>query len=415
MSSAAGQSAEDQLRDLQAVTDAGLGRLGVEDLLSELLDRVREIAAADTVAVLLMDNRTHELVARVARGIEEEVREGVRIPLGVGFAGLIAQEKRPVLLDRVDSTTVANPILWQKGICTMLGVPLLAGNRVIGVLHVGRLDHRPFTTEDSSLLQVVAERLAGALQRRQLDEERSAATLLERSLLLDKMPVCPGLEFAARYLTPEDRIVGGDWYDLFTLPSGELWIVTGDVAGHGLAAAVVMGRLRSALRSYALLGEEPEKVLELTDRKAQHFEIGTMATIVCATSKPPYRQFRVVTAGHPPPVLVIPGEAASFLELLPVGLPLGVRDGSPRSGTTIHLPDGALMLFYTDGLVERRNEPLDERLDQLCMSVRPDHPEAVCSQVLRDLMGSTPPTDDVAIVAVRRLGQLASPASRAGS
>jgi sigma-B regulation protein RsbU (phosphoserine phosphatase) len=401
MSSGAAQSAEDQLRDLQAVTDAGLGRLGVEDLLEKLLDRVREIAVADTVAVLLMDDVTHELVARVARGIEEEVREGVRIPVGIGFAGRIAQEKRPVLLDRVDSTTVANPILWQKGICTMLGVPLFAGNRVIGVLHVGRLDHRPFGAEDASLLQVVAERIAGAVQRRQLNEERSAAALLERSLLLDKMPVCPGLEFAARYLTPEDRTVGGDWYDLFTLPSGELWIVTGDVAGHGLAAAVVMGRLRSALRSYALLGGPPEKVLELTDRKAQHFEIGTMATIVCATSKPPYRQFRVVTAGHPPPVLVLPGEAPTLLEL-PVGPPLGVRDGARRSGTTVLLPDGALMLLYTDGLVERRNEPLDKGLEQLCAAIRPDHPELVCGQVLHDLLGSTAPMDDVVLVAVRR-------------
>lgn len=401
MPSNGNHSAEDQLRDLQAVTDAALGRLGVEDLLGELLDRVREIAVADTVAVLLMDDATHELVARVARGIEEEVREGVRIPVGVGFAGRIAQQKRPVLLDRVDSTTVANPILWQKGIRTMLGVPLFAGNRVIGVLHVGRLDDRPFNLEDASLLQVVAERLAGAVQRRQLDEERSAATLLERSLLLEKMPVCPGLEFAAHYLTPEDRLVGGDWYDLFTLPSGDLWIVTGDVAGHGLEAAVVMGRLRSALRSYALLGGSPEDVLALTDRKAQHFEIGTMATIVCATSKPPYREFRVVTAGHPPPVLVVPGEAPTLLEL-PVGLPLGVRDGHRRSGTTVSLPEGALLLFYTDGLVERRHEPLDRGLEKLCASVRPDHPEVVCRDVLSDLLGSTPPTDDVVVVAVRQ-------------
>ena len=401
MPNAVGQSAEDQLRDLQAVTDAALGRLGVEDLLGELLDRVRDIAAADTVAVLLMDETTNQLVARAARGIEEEVREGVRIPVGVGFAGRIAQEKRPVLLDRVDATTVANPILWQKGIRTMLGVPLFAGKRVIGVLHVGRLDQRPFGTEDASLLQVVAERLAGAIQRTQLDEERAAATLLERSLLLDKMPHCPGLEFAARYLTPEDRSVGGDWYDLFNLPSGELWIVVGDVAGHGLAAAVVMGRLRSALRSYALLGESPEKVLQLTDRKAQHFEIGKIATIVCATSKPPYREFRIVTAGHPPPVLVVPGEEPSFLEL-PIGPPLGVRDEAPRSGATVRLPDGALLLLYTDGLIERRNEPLDSGLDQLRASLRPDHPEVVCSQVLRDLLGSTLPRDDVVVVAVRQ-------------
>ena len=135
----------EQLRKLLAVTDSTLARLDVEDLLFELLERVRSVLDADTAAVLLRDGGSDELVARAARGLEEEVRQGVRVPIGTGFAGSIAKRKCPVVLDRVDSTTVANPILWEKGISKMLGVPLLSGEDVIGVLHVGRFDDRPFT------------------------------------------------------------------------------------------------------------------------------------------------------------------------------------------------------------------------------------------------------------------------------
>jgi signal transduction protein with GAF and PtsI domain len=136
---------DEHLRNIQALTDTALGRLEVEDLLIELLDRVCEMLNADTAAILLLDEGSQELVARAARGIEEEVYQGVRIPLRMGFAGRIAAERRPVALDRIDETTVANPILWEKGIRSMLGVPLVATGRVIGVLHAGTLEARQFT------------------------------------------------------------------------------------------------------------------------------------------------------------------------------------------------------------------------------------------------------------------------------
>ena len=209
----------------------------------------------------------------------------------------------------------------------MLGVPLLVADEVIGVLHVGRLEDRRFEDRDTELLQVVAERLAGAVQARQLAVERAATALVERSLLPGRLPECPGLEFAARYLTPEEP-VGGDWYDVFIVPSGEVWVVTGDVAGHGMHAAVVMGRVRSALRSYALLRNDPAEVLELTSLKVQHFEPAAMVTAVCATASFPYGEFRIATAGHPPP-LVIAVEEPGYFPNLPVGPPLGVLTEFP--------------------------------------------------------------------------------------
>ncbi len=137
---------EGRLQDIQSITDAALSRLDEHDLLAELLERTRDILGADTAAVLLLDFSSGQLVATAAAGLEEEVRQGVRIPVGRGFAGRIAAEHRPVILDQVDHTTVLNPILWAKGIRALMGVPLIAGGRVIGVLHVGSLTAREFTS-----------------------------------------------------------------------------------------------------------------------------------------------------------------------------------------------------------------------------------------------------------------------------
>ncbi len=299
-----------------------------------------------------------ELAATAARGLEEEVREGVRIPIGTGFAGRIAATRGPISLDRVDATTVANPILWEKGVQVMLGVPLLTADDLLGVLHVGRLENRPFTDHDLALLQVVAERVGSAIQGQSLALERAAAALLERSLLPDRLPSSPGLELAARYVPAQGEAVGGDWYDAFTLPSGELWIVVGDVAGHGIQASIVMGRIRSALRAYSLLELPPDEVLTLVDRKVDHFEIGTIATVACAVTAPPYDALTIALAGHPPPVIAAPNRPAEIVAIQP-GPPLGTGWGKQPASTTLALTPGATLALYTDGLVERRGESLE--------------------------------------------------------
>jgi len=392
-----------RLADLQALTDSSLTRLDVDDLLVELLRRVREILPADTAAVLTLEEGSRELVARAASGIEEEVRQGVRVPVGSGFAGRVAETKQAVRLDRVDATTVTNPILWEKGIKVMLGVPLLSEDTVLGVLHVGRLEDRPFSTAEIELLRVVADRVTGAMQARQLALERAATGLLERSLLPTKLPSCVGLDFATRYAAAEQHTVGGDWYDLFTAPSGRLWIVVGDVAGHGLNAAVVMGRIRSALRAYTLLGEVPERVLDLVDQKIDHFEDGTIATVACAALDPPYDTMTLAVAGHPPPVIAAADQPARFAEI-EVSPPVGTNFGVPRVATTVTLARGSVAVFYTDGLVERRGESLDIGLERLRNAVVTDAPDRLARDIMRHLVGANAPEDDVALVVMRRTG-----------
>jgi signal transduction histidine kinase len=165
------RSARRRLEHVQAVTDAALAHLELGELLAVLLPRIREILRADTCATLLLDEERQELVARAAVGIEEEVEQGVRIPVGGGFAGRVAAERRPVILEDVDHAHVLNPILREKGIKSLLGVPLLFKDAVIGVLHVGTLKPRTFVADDVHLLELVADRVAMAIERARLHEQ----------------------------------------------------------------------------------------------------------------------------------------------------------------------------------------------------------------------------------------------------
>jgi GAF domain-containing protein len=168
-------STAEHVRRLQSVTDAALAHLNLDELLGALLERTRQILEVDTCAILLLDEETKELVARAALGIEEEVEQGVRIPVGGGFAGRIAAEKRPVILDDVDHAHVLNPILREKGIKSMFGVPLVVEGEVNGVLHVGSLVPRDFQEDEVELLQLVADRAALAIEHARLFEAERAA------------------------------------------------------------------------------------------------------------------------------------------------------------------------------------------------------------------------------------------------
>jgi putative methionine-R-sulfoxide reductase with GAF domain len=392
---------DERLRRLEAVTDATLSRLDVSDMLDELLDRVRDLLNADTAAILMLDPHARQLVATAARGIEEEVRQGVRVPLGQGFAGRIAASREPLLVPEVTESDVVSPILLERGIRSLLGVPIFAGGEVTGVLHVGTLRPRRFTPDDVELLQLAADRAGVAGQIRSRKVEQSAALALQRSLLPATLPMLAGLRFAARYVPGHEFGIGGDWYDVFPLPSGWAGMVIGDVSGHGLASAVVMGRVRSALRAYSLITDDPGEALAMLDRKVRHFEAGSLTTALYAMISPDRTSLTISSAGHLPPVLAEPGRPAGLLDL-PIEPPLGVGRLTRRRRTaTVDLPPGAVLLCYTDGLIERRDQVIDVGIKALVEMVEPADPESVCGTVLAGL-GLEKPTDDIAILALRR-------------
>ena len=394
--------AEDKLRAIRSVTDAALSHLGADDLLAVLLSRVREILDADTAAVLLLDSSGRQLIATAASGLEEEVSQGVRIPVGRGFAGRIAAGRRPVILDHVDHGNVLNPLLLDKGIRSLAGVPLLVQGAVIGVLHVGTVHDRVFTADDAALLQLAADRAAMAVQLLRSREDHAAAVALQRSLMPSALPALRGAEVAARFVPGSGR-VGGDWYDVFVLPSGELGLVVGDVAGSGLSAAVIMGRMRSALRAYALESPGPADVLRKLDHKMQYFEEGgVMATVSYAVLDPDSGQLRISSAGHLPPVIAAPGQHGAVAQIA-VDPPIGVADVVRRQVTTLTLASGAVLCLFTDGLVERRTEPIDDGITRLCQAVTPGPPEGVCISVMQAMVGHQYPGDDIALLVLRWL------------
>ncbi len=395
------QSADQRLRWLEVVTDAGLAQLTMDRLLEELLDKVRELMAVDTAAVLLVDPSQEYLMATVARGIEEEVHQGVRIPLGRGFAGRIAAQRQWVAIEQVDHDNVLNPILREKGIVSLLGVPLVAGGTVLGVLHVGTLTRRRFLEQDAELLQMVADRAATATQSRLSQAERAAASALRRHLLPARLPAVGGLEFAARYVAGGAGDVGGDWYDVFTLLSGTVCLVVGDVVGHGLAAAQSMSEIRAALRAIALRTENPADVLTVLDEHVRHFELARMATVMYATLNPATDMLCLSSAGHPPPILARPDGETTTVSIA-ADPPLGVRTGRPRRTTAVSLPPGGVVCLYSDGLVERRNLVIDDNIEKLRLSVTARAPESVCVDIMQRLVGYDIPEDDVAVLVVRR-------------
>ena len=172
-----------RVEHVQAIVDAGLAHLELDALLGELLERIRTILSVDTVAVLLVDPDRRELVARAAIGLEEEVEQGLRIPLGKGFAGRIAAEGRPIGLPDVDHAEVLNPLLRIKGVKSLLGVPLAVREHITGVLHVGTLTPRLFTRDETELLQLVAERLAVAIEKARVHDEMIALDELKLSFV----------------------------------------------------------------------------------------------------------------------------------------------------------------------------------------------------------------------------------------
>ncbi len=391
----------DELRPLHAAAESALSRLGNDDFLDELLDRARDLLRVDTAAVLLLDPTEQMLVATAARGIEDVGHHRARMSAEDSFARQVVTQRQPLQITRIDATDKIHPILMQRGITSIAAAPVItAAGTAIGIVQVGTLAPRQFTEADIELLRFVAEHIALVTEAHQARLDRTITIALQRSLLPARPPAVPGLDVAARYVPGSQTGVGGDWYDLFALPSGHVGVTIGDVTGNGLRAAVVMGRIRSALRAYAIDSDDPAEVLTRLDRKIQMFEPGAMATVIYAMIDPSRDHLTLSVAGHLPPVLSAPGKPAQLIEVI-VDLPLGAYPDTTRHTTALALPAGSALFFYTDGLIERRDRPLTDGLEMLRARVEPLPAETLCRTITTTFLDETT-TDDVAVLALCR-------------
>jgi serine phosphatase RsbU (regulator of sigma subunit)/anti-sigma regulatory factor (Ser/Thr protein kinase) len=395
--------AADRLRDLQSITDAALAYLPLEDLLNELLTRVIEILGVDTAAILLLEDDDTTLIPRAAKGLEEEVERGVRIPVGRGFAGRIAATRQPVRILNLADAEVVNPILREKGLVSMLGVPLLVEGTVVGVLHVGALQERAFDDEDEELLQRAGDRAALAIFSRLTEQERGLADALQRSLM-PRLPDLPALSLAGRYLPAAAARLGGDWYDAFALPDGRLGLAIGDVVGRGFHAAAIMGQLRSGLRAYALDSRSPALVLERLNGLLRQIEPGRTATLLYLVLDAHGGALTLASAGHPPPLIRARDGDCSYLDL-PGSVPLGAARHTRYESHELEFEPGSAIVLYTDGLVERRGEPLEAGLERLAATVAEGHDQLEhLGDALVDIMlPDGPRNDDAALLLVRAM------------
>ncbi|MER6269537.1 SpoIIE family protein phosphatase [Streptomyces sp900105755] len=439
---AAAREAAAARRNLALLNEAGArigNSLDLETTARELLDVVVpgfcDLATVDLYQGLLAGDETPPGLAdgsaelrRVAfaSAVSDAPFVGGGAPVAVG-----AVHHYPFNSPCADALRTARPqhVPAAEGgiVQSTLAVPMVAHDTVVGLAQFARTKgSEPFGDRDRELAVELAARAAVCIDNARLyRREHERALILQRSLLPPGDPEASGLDIACRYLPGNAATeVGGDWFDVIELPGHRTALVVGDVMGRGLRAAVAMGELRTAVRTLALLDLEPAEVLSALDEIARG--LGTpggvqqatrtarqprdadlsevyLATCVYAVYDSVTRRCTFANAGHLPPVLVEPGEAALMLDV-PPGMPLGVG-GEPFEEVEVELPEGALLALYTDGLVESRDHPLDEGLQAFVGALTdPAQPlEDVCDHVLSTL-DTHHGEDDIALLMARVQG-----------
>src|SRR5204863_2571402 len=224
------EAVADTIQKIQRVTDAALEHLAMDDLLLELATHIADIVQVDSAAIFLREQGEAHLTVGGIVGLGEDRDGNVQIPVGETFAGQVAEGGDPMVIEQA-STVLQDPLLGGTGVQAMLGVPLIVEGRVSGVIQVASVSKRRFTREDESLLQLVADRAALAVEHARLyARELGIVETLQRSLLPESLPQVPGLQTAARYMPGGPGAdVGGDWYDAISLDGGRLGIAMGDV------------------------------------------------------------------------------------------------------------------------------------------------------------------------------------------
>jgi PAS domain S-box-containing protein len=396
---------------MQLLVDAALASTTLDEILEDLVVQVPEVLDAQAATILLTEDNGQLAVAASSGGEdgeEDEERGPPPVPVGEGFAGRVARAREAMLAHEPTPEDMPDPGMRKLDIDSLIGVPLLADNRVTGVLVVGAVPPRRFTRDDLTLLRLAADRVALAvLHARVHQREHRVAETLQRSLLPQRLPDPPGLEVAADYIPAATETgVGGDWYDVIPTPSGAVGLVMGDVAGKGLAAASMVGRLRSALRAYALEGHDPARVVEQLNRLVwTEAEPSHMTTLVYVVVDPSESRIDWVNAGHLAPLLVNgSGDPPRFLEGK-ASVPLGVLPFPGYEAVSASMEPGSSLVLYTDGLVERPGMHLNEGMARLAARVReaPGDAKQLCDHLFATLIPDGGAPDDVAVLALRNL------------
>lgn len=288
---------------------------------------------------------------------------------------------------------------------SVLATPLLVDQRSAGVLVLARDAGQPaFAATDVEVVEEFARRLAdGMATAETYAREHTIAETLQRSLLPDALPVIPGLDLAVRYLPATDgAAVGGDWYDAFPIDANRVCLVIGDVIGHSITSASIMGQARTVLRTCALDSRCPGDLLRRTSLALAQLLPEAMATVACAVLDLATGDLTYASAGHPPPLLTT-ATSAEYLDDV-TGVMLGTGADAAYPVGRRRLRPGTGLLLYTDGLIEDRHRDLSVGLGTLASALRLSPArtaEQICTTAQQALLGTAPRADDVCLIAIR--------------
>ena len=404
----------DQLRQLTAASLAIHASLSLEGILHLLMDRSRELTGArcGLASVVVGDRR--QVDAEWIRCSREEshrlqfARSSERV--GVGRSGRSSRRSEEMAARSgwdVGSTDDPPAAALFPPDLDGLAAPLVdRDGQAIGVIHLFDKTDGAFSESDGSRLAQLAHVASVAIENAQLYErERQIGLALQRRLLPARLPEIPGLSLEARYVPGGVGVlVGGDWYDVIRLPDDEVGVAVGDVMGRGASAASVMGQVRAAFRAYAVGGEPPEVVVGKLNDLIQTLGLVDFSTMVYLVVNPSSGRASMVRAGHPPPLLVHANGGTAYLDGGP-GMALGVSLDPGYEPVTLDMDPGALLLLYTDGLVESK-DGLDEGFDRLervarGLQTRRADLSSASSSIIDQLVGANP-EDDAALLMLRR-------------
>ncbi|MCL2418697.1 MAG: SpoIIE family protein phosphatase [Conexibacteraceae bacterium] len=402
------------VRTLQILSDAAISNLELGGLATELVDRSAELFGADAAALLLRDENLPGLTVRAHTGSLPLAVQDDRVRVGEDVLGRIAATRRAAILlaGELDADEAAAAGL-DGSFASMMAVPLLSAGELMGLLLLAARDPGRFGQGDLELLTLAAERMALAVDHAQrYADGRLLVETLQHSLLPDRLPLHPRIQVAARYmpagLAPQ---VGGDWYDAVELDGDRTAVMIGDVVGHGIRAAITMSELRNALRAFAIEGHSPEEALRQLDRVVHATRgPGMVATLLFVVIDAAASTVTLARAGHPPPALRDVDGSVRFLETERT-LPLGVDPEEPPSQEVYAIRPGETLLLFTDGLVERRGEPITRSFDRLldALAGAPGEVHATCEHVLQATATTEGRDDDVAVLAVQLLEAAVGP------
>ncbi|SDC94107.1 Serine phosphatase RsbU, regulator of sigma subunit [Streptomyces sp. AmelKG-A3] len=368
-------------RSLQGLLEAVLGissDLELPTVLRRVVRTAMDLVGARYGALGVLDDSGEFLAEFIPLGLTSQELEnlsGVELPRGRGLLGHLIRHPEPLrVADIGRHPESAGFPPGHPPMRTLLGVAISVRGRIYGNLYLSdRHDGKPFDLHDEGMIRALAGTAGVAIENARLFQQvRGSSEQFQRLLLPRLLEVAP-LEACTFYrpASPPGHL-GGDWYDAFKLPDGSCVAVIGDVVGHDLKAAAVMSRTRSMLRALSFDGQAaPSTALGRLDRIMLATGEHTLTTACVARIRPHEGGWEICwsNAGHPPPLVLLPGGEARYLEA-EADLPLGVYPGMSRSDHTCTLPPGSTVVFFTDGLVERHDQALQRGLDSLAATAR---------------------------------------------